>query len=247
MLGAPARVELPLQRLLALSSMPTRTTSLAPWRLLRRHQAGEQHRRVGDARVDGEVVQQVDPAGQEQHERSGCAAGQRPEKLSADLLPTQELFFPEPSFLLESSLLLEPGFLRALLPFALLLFAPLRLELQSPGLLLECLALDPLEQGVDARPFRTLVEGHHAQTAERRDLRRHLIFGRRCRAADQDRDHAQRLRSGRVGQRSGAQADRLRDLVANPVDPAQARLQQLGPARADDDENDVGSAAALRR
>jgi hypothetical protein len=51
------------------------------------------------------------------------------------LLPTEELFFPEPSFFLEPSLLLEASFLRALLPFALITFAPLRLELQSPGLL----------------------------------------------------------------------------------------------------------------
>ena len=56
-----------------------------------------------------------------------------------------------------------------------------------------------------------LVEGHHAQAAERRDLRGQLIFGRRCRAADQDRDHAQRLRCGPA---SASEAARRRSACA---------------------------------
>nr|HET7857595.1 hypothetical protein [Caldimonas sp.] len=48
-----------------------------------------------------------------------------------------------------------------------------------------------------------------------------------------------RRRARRIGECRGAQAQRLGDLVADPVGAAEPCVEQLDPARTDDDENDV--------
>jgi hypothetical protein len=182
------------------------------------------------AGVDVEVVERAEQIRHEQRQPRACAGEQRPHAPDA-VLP----------FLL-MLVLLAPRLHRALLGFdAGLLRALPRFGLEAPGLLLEGLALDSLEQGVDARLLRMLVERQHAEAMQRSDLLRQHVLGRRRRAGDQDRNHVQaRRRQRRIGEARRAQAQRFRDLVADPVGAAEPRLERVDPAWADDDENDVG-------
>jgi hypothetical protein len=117
-----------------------------------------------------------------------------------------------------------------------LLLEPSPLFLQAPHLAFEILCLDRFEQRVEARLQLVLVELQHSQARERREVGGQGVLRRRQRAP---------IRTGRTrsgGGRRGrcAQTERRRDLVAHPIVAAQPRLQHLGPARADDDEDDLG-------